>query len=158
MNFQEVLETGVDKDYKYCLASTSFSLPQAAIGFFSNLASSLFGSISTISNPIRSPMSLDPVGENQPCLPKEIETSSTVGGDYDCEVFGDNSMNQQVEVMEEQRNIKINSSGCEKPESFKQFDIVSGCSDHHFVDGVNKALGFSQVRQCENHYVLSKFC
>lgn len=140
---KEVLETGVDKDYKYSLASTSFSLPQAAIGFFSNLALSLFGSIGTISNPSRSPMSLDPVGENQPCLPKEIETSSTVGGDY--EVFGETSMHQQVEEMEEQKDIKINSSGCEKPESFKQFDIVSGCSDHHFVDGVNKALGFPQV-------------
>ena len=58
--------------------------------------------------------------------------------------FGEKVLNQEVEQIPWEKKY---SAGNGNPETFRQFDMASDCSDHHFLSS-SKEKSFSQVRNC----------
>lgn len=129
--------------------SSSFYLPQAAVGFFTSIANSLFGSISSTS-PSTSVSSC--------CMSEDAKESDVLLAKEECEThdfctelqpgefqeFGNKIFDLEVEEKQE-RDLSF-SKGCEKLYQYKQFDMVNDCSDHHFV-GSSSGLALAQVRK-----------
>lgn len=142
-NSQAVLDSNGDsKDcQKSSFVSPSFSLPQVAIGFFTSIASSLFGSmgftslLGTSDHVVEDGQRSGISSEDEEM---ELQSLCTLGPKSTASHW------PKVEGTQDSKEIPY-SSGREYHELFKQFDMVSGCSDHHFVDGAGKGLMPSQV-------------
>lgn len=149
-------------DGKDCLKksvdSSSLSLPRAAIGFFSNIAANLFGSLGSTSL-------LSTSGHVQYCqprskMPSEMEVLELCNlctaeqplqaGDF--ETFAERNSEQKVEETQKREDF-LSPSGSKSPEIFLKFDMISDCSDHHFINGSGKNLTSSQV-----NYISSPLC
>lgn len=128
--------------------SSSFFIPQAAIGFFSSITSSLLGSVCSTSNHISEDVRRSGVLHKEEVL--ELCNLCTVGPPLviaDLQTFLGTNPEQKVKETETLDSDELPFlAGSNKPELFRQFDMVSGCSDHNFVDGASKNLTSSQVR------------
>lgn len=134
---------------KFSWMPTSFFHPQAAIGFFSSIASSILGSLGS-----RSLLSQNSSG----CMPhdakeigilfeKEVLETCNHCAELDLselQTFETTNINQEVEEIEENKGSMMPRPS-ETSHQFRQFDMVSDCSDHHFL-GESKVLAVSQVR------------
>ncbi|KAF8409268.1 hypothetical protein HHK36_005342 [Tetracentron sinense] len=136
---------------KYPWESSAFFLPRAAIGFFTNIAASLFGSRGSTSSMTSSRIPEDENKFRSLHEKKVLENYdlSTEGRPLvvdDLETLIETTL--KVPVEEAQENNELPYSSCsEKPGQFKQFDMVGDCTDHHFVDVTGKALMLSQVKR-----------
>ncbi|KAH8511866.1 hypothetical protein H0E87_009156 [Populus deltoides] len=134
--------------------SSSFSLPEFTLGFFSRITEGIFGSFGCKS--VSGPISSDSISEdgNRSKTPEEKEKLETcdlcmelqplVAGDI-LRFEGTNlkpEANDDKESKEHRSSSASNSS-----EQFKRFDMVVDCSDHHFLDGEGNALALSQVKR-----------
>lgn len=135
---------------KFSWMPTSFFHPQAAIGFFSSIASSILGSLGS-----RSLLSQNSSG----CMPhdakeigilfeKEVLETCNHCAELDLselQTFETTNINQEVEEIEENKGSMMPRPS-ETSHQFRQFDMVSDCSDHHFL-GESKVLAVSQVKR-----------
>ncbi|KAJ0259827.1 ubiquitin-conjugating enzyme E2 24 [Hirschfeldia incana] len=121
------------------LESSSFFLPKAAIGFITNLASSLFGSHG--STPAISSHSRCNDTEEQSdseVLVQEATESYDISESKSDEVDKDTMVNLPITGI----NKTIDSSLVDNSRnlvSFKQFDMVTDCSDHHFFSSAKES-------------------
>lgn len=116
----------------------SFSLPQAAIGLFTSIASSFletFGSTSGQVSTNRKEHELEPEACNLCVAPDSSELQP----------FETANSEQEVEEDDENKDITF-PRAVQNPDQFKQFDMVSDSSDHHFLNE-SKALVLSQMKR-----------
>ena len=145
MNFD-----GADgSDKKFSWTPTSFFYPQAAIGFFSSIASSILGSLGSRS--LFSQESSGCISHNAKeygiLLEKEVLESCNHCAEQDLselQIFETTNIKQEFEEIEENKVSMMPRPG-ETSDQFRQFDMVSDCLDHHFL-GESKVLAVSQVR------------
>ncbi|CAK7350588.1 unnamed protein product [Dovyalis caffra] len=133
--------------------SSSFFLPQSALGFFSRIAEGIFGFFgsTTVSGPITS----DPIIEdgNQSKTPEEKDKPEACDLCFELQpLVADDRLrfegtNLKPEVFYGDENKHRSSSAGKRPEQFKRFDMVVDCSDNHFLDGAGNALALSQVKR-----------
>ncbi|KAJ6367731.1 hypothetical protein OIU78_000317 [Salix suchowensis] len=134
--------------------SSSFSLPQFTLGFFSRITQSIFGSFGSTSE--SGPVASDPISDdgNRSETPEEkgkletcdlcMEVQPLVDGDR----LRFERTNSNPETNDDQETEEHRSSSSRKSsKEFKRFDMVVGCSDHHFLDGEGNALTLSQVKR-----------
>ncbi|XP_059659106.1 probable ubiquitin-conjugating enzyme E2 24 [Cornus florida] len=135
---------------KGLLDFSSYSLPRAAVGFFTSITTSLFSYLVSKSLPGTSgPISEDAhdVTINEKCLESCnlcTEEPPTIVGDL--HTLGETKRELEFKVIPENEAFSF-SSGNKNIEEFRQFDMVSGCYDHYFVDGAGKGLTLSQVKR-----------
>ncbi|XP_052202118.1 probable ubiquitin-conjugating enzyme E2 24 [Diospyros lotus] len=131
---------------------SSLSLPRAAIEIFTCIVGSLFGSLGSTSLSgtcsLTPEEGLDLVSNSKPDV---LESSNfcTEGSAMildGLQTFQETNFEQQVKEIQEEK-APLLSSGVKHQEPFKQFDIVTGCLDHHFVDSSGKGLMLSQVKR-----------
>ncbi|KAL3519762.1 hypothetical protein ACH5RR_017911 [Cinchona calisaya] len=130
------------------LGSSSYSFPQAAIGLFTIIRSTLFGSLGSSlfgaykwlsENEQKTVISTEE--ELELCELDPVITPVDVG--Y-LETTEDKNSAQNIKEVEEEKDFALPSSS-KHPELFRQFDMVTDCSDHHFIDGAGKDQKSSQV-------------
>lgn len=137
---------------KVLLDIGSHFLPQAAIGIFTSIVGSLFGSVGSTSRSGTSDLALeerhDVVSNSEEDLPESCNlcTEDPPVVVDDVKTFGQTNLGQKVKAAEEEKAPSF-SSGCKYLESFKQFDMVTDCLDHHFFDSAGKGLPSSQVKR-----------
>ncbi|MBA0626823.1 hypothetical protein Godav_004416 [Gossypium davidsonii] len=146
LNFNSAIESGE----KFSLVPTSFFCPQAAIGYFTSIASSILGSLGP-----NSLISQDPSGcisrnakEYDILLEKEVAETCHHCAEQDMselQIFEMTNIRQEVEEIEENK-VSMMPKPVETSDQFRQFDMVSDCSDHHFL-GESKVLAVSQVKR-----------
>ncbi|XP_009605286.1 probable ubiquitin-conjugating enzyme E2 24 [Nicotiana tomentosiformis] len=149
---KDLLKFGGDREScnKSLWDSSSCLLSQAAIGFFSSITSSLFGPLS--SSLFGTYQAISEEGK-QSRLPNEeeiIELSNLNAGIPtlgvgDVKASSERELEQEQKTTEDQKDDVLSSSS-KLPEEFRQFDMVTGFSDHHFADGAGKAQ-LSQVKR-----------
>lgn len=130
------------------LDSGSCLLSRTAISFFSSITSSLFGSLST--SLFGTYQTISEEGQNSRFVNAEeaIELSHLNAGSptfEDLKASPEMEQEQGQETTEGQKDDALPSSG-KLPEHFRQFDVVTDFSDHHFADGAGKPQ-LSQVRR-----------
>ncbi|GLT82877.1 hypothetical protein SLE2022_012080 [Rubroshorea leprosula] len=117
-------------------SSNCFFLPQVAIAFFTSIASSLLGTLGSTSGHISADRK-----EYGILFEKETLEARNL-----C-VEPDPCDSKQEEVEENgENNCIMFSREAENTDQFRQFDIVSDCSDHHFL-GESKVLLPSQMKR-----------
>ncbi|CAH1415831.1 unnamed protein product [Lactuca virosa] len=116
-----------DDDEKDCLKmlydSTTFSVPRAAIGFLSNVATRFFGSQNYTTLYVSSDHVSDFNKEDDQTF---VETK-----------FEESEDSKVVPVLSNSENMK----------EIRQFDMVNDCSNHHFVDSPEKSSISTQVKK-----------
>ncbi|XP_010413814.1 PREDICTED: probable ubiquitin-conjugating enzyme E2 24 [Camelina sativa] len=130
---------GRNKNIPEC---SSFFLPKAAIGFITNLASSLFGSQSSTSHS-RCNDSEDQ--SDSEVIVQEVTESCDISESNSGEVHMATMVNLPTEGKEITKT--LDSTLLESSRElvrFRQFDMVNDCSDHHFLSS-DKGLAQSQV-------------
>lgn len=165
-DIQDLLKFGGDSEScnRSLWNSSSCLLSQAAIGFFSSITSSLFGPLS--SSLFGTYQAISEEGK-QSRLPNEeeiIELSNLNAGIPtlgvgDVKASSERELEQEQKTTEDQKDDVLSSSS-KLPEEFRQFDMVTGFSDHHFADGAGKAqlsqvkiiFSFSQVNMTASCY------
>ncbi|XP_031266851.1 probable ubiquitin-conjugating enzyme E2 24 isoform X2 [Pistacia vera] len=135
---------------KYPCEFSSFFLPRAAIGFFASITTSLFGSRGStpLSCPTLSGHISGDANESDLLLKKEISTTCDNCSEphsTELQTFGQKNLCEEVEDNQEKDGFKL-STACQNPYQFRQFDMVSDCSDHHFLDA-SKGLALPQVKR-----------
>lgn len=144
------LDGAAENCKKYPCDFSSFFLPRAAIGFFASIATSLFGirGSTPLSCPALSGHISGDANESELLLKKEIsKTCDNCSEPHSTELltFGQTNLCEEVnEDNQEKDGFKL-STACQNPYKFRQFDMVSDCSDHHFLDA-SKGLALPQVR------------
>ncbi|XP_068638745.1 probable ubiquitin-conjugating enzyme E2 24 isoform X2 [Aristolochia californica] len=111
--------------------SSAFSLPRAAIGFLTSVASSVFGL--RLSSSAKS-TSFEKVGKS--CLDIEDLPSSA----NSIEIFGQTSLKHAG------KEIPF-ASISENSGAFKRFDTVGNYLDHHFLNAISHSAVLSQVKR-----------
>lgn len=114
------------------LESSSFFLPKAAIGFITNLASSLFGSHG----------SAPAISSHSRCNDTEEQSDSEVLVQEATESHDTSESNSDevVNLPIAGINKTLDSSLVDSRNlvSFRQFDMVTDCSDHHFFSSAKE--------------------
>lgn len=125
----------------------SFFLPKAAIGFITNLASSLFGSqgsTSVISSHSRCNDSEDQ-SDAEVLVQEETESddvSESNSGEVDVATMVNLPIEEGKGINKTLDSTLLENS--RKLVTFRQFDMVNDCSDHHFLSS-GKGVAQSQV-------------
>lgn len=136
---------------KYPWESSYFSLPCAAIGFFTSIATSLFGHLgSTLqSDSVSSGHIPEDANENEILLEKEVFEANNICCEphlSELQTLRKTNLIQEVEEDPGKEELKA-FTACENSEDqFRHFDMVSDSSDHHFL-GASKGLALSQVKR-----------
>ncbi|GKV10906.1 hypothetical protein SLEP1_g22211 [Rubroshorea leprosula] len=115
----------------------SFSLRQAAIGFFTNIASAFLGTLGSTSGPISADRE-----ECEILLEKEVLEACDLCVEPDpgeLQTFGMGNSKQEVGDNDERKDAMFSREG-EITDWFRQFDMVSDCSDHKFHGEGNTQL------------------
>lgn len=120
---------------------SSRSLPQAAIGIFNSIMGSLYGSLGSASLIHTSDLALEE-GENLEKSEEDVPES--------CNLCTEGPANLPQRFDSKEEKAPLFSSDSKYIEPFKQFDMVSGCLDHHFVNGAGKGISLSQVKYNPN--------
>ncbi|KAL0407372.1 UNVERIFIED_CONTAM: putative ubiquitin-conjugating enzyme E2 24 [Sesamum latifolium] len=132
----------------YAKESSSNFISQVAIGFFSSITSSLFGSLTT--SLISGYKYTSECGQINGKPPEEesLELCNlNLGKQFP--VVDDLEMPEKttpLQIKEANEDIMMPSSS-KNPESFRQFDMVNDCSDHHFVKESGMDLHSPQVKR-----------
>ncbi|XP_030528822.1 probable ubiquitin-conjugating enzyme E2 24 isoform X2 [Rhodamnia argentea] len=135
--------------------STSFLLPQNAMRFLTSVAATLFRSFSSVSE--SGSVQFAPISEDENGCQASFEnvvvenccdTGSEIPSCAENELPASEWTSSKVEVKDDQdvRGL-LSSSKSMDVEQFKQFDMVTDCSDHHFLDGADKGVATSQVKK-----------
>ncbi|XP_030467855.2 probable ubiquitin-conjugating enzyme E2 24 [Syzygium oleosum] len=135
--------------------STSFSLPQNAKRFLTSVAATLFGSFGSASESGSVQFALISEDGNgcQASFENAVvenccDTGSEIQSCAENELPASEWMSLKVEVKDDQEERGLLSLSKSKDvEQFKQFDMVTDCSDHHFLDGADKGVASSQVKK-----------
>ncbi|XP_022925845.1 probable ubiquitin-conjugating enzyme E2 24 [Cucurbita moschata] len=128
---------------------TTCFLSRAAIEFFSNVFTTLFGSVrSTILSGTFTALQSFEGGDNIDILPEKevLQTCSQSTGRSQIaklKSFGETSLN--IEEIHENEASKLSTSS-ENDDLFTQFDMASDCPDHHFLSSGNASM-LSQARR-----------
>lgn len=136
---------------KYPWESSSFSLACAAIGFFTSIVTSLFGPLGSTSqsDSVSSGHIPEDANETEILLEKEVFEAKNICCEphpSELQTRGKTNLIQEVEEDPEKEEFKA-FTACENSEDqFRQFDMVSDSSDHHFL-GASKGLALSQVKR-----------
>ncbi|XP_022715879.1 probable ubiquitin-conjugating enzyme E2 24 [Durio zibethinus] len=146
LNFDGADEIGE----KFSWAPTSFFRPQAAIGFFSSIAASILGSLGSrlLLNQESSGHNSHDAKENGILFEKEVLKTCNHWAEQDLSelpIFETTNIKQDVKEIEENKGSMMPRPG-ETSDQFRQFDMDSDCSDHHFL-GESKVLAVSQVKR-----------
>ncbi|OVA07767.1 Ubiquitin-conjugating enzyme [Macleaya cordata] len=169
LEIKAVSDAGEADDKKEIWESSSLLLPRAAVGFFTNIAASLFGFLgsTSLSGSIETSCFGGPsenynhyfngsASEDEDKVGsvhgKEVigcgnlvrEEPLSVGNDF--ETIRKTSFKPEVEEAYDNKELSFSSS-CEGPGHFKQFDMIGDSSDHHFVYGSGKGHTLSQVNR-----------
>ncbi|KAK9014331.1 hypothetical protein V6N11_005493 [Hibiscus sabdariffa] len=134
---------------KFSWVPTPFS-PQAAIGFFTSIASSILGSLGHSSLLSRDSSGRISRNAKEYGILLEEEVLETC---YQCaeqdtselQILETTNLKQEADELEEKKCRTLLEPG-ETSSKFRQFDMVSDCSDHHFL-GESKVLAVSQVKR-----------
>lgn len=127
---------------------TTCFFSRAAIEFFSNVFTTLFGSVrSTIQSGTFTALQSFEGGDNIDILPEKevLQTCSQSTGRSQMaklKSFGETSLN--IEEIHENEASTLSTSS-ENYDLFTQFDMASDCPDHHFLSSGNASM-LSQVR------------
>lgn len=116
------------------MGSSSSSFQQAAVGLFTTISSTLFGSLGSSLFGAYRELSED---EEKTEISKEVElelsdlhpVDTPVEAGY-LETTGETNSVQNIK--EEEKDCEL-PAGRKHPEAFRQFDMVNDCSDHHFA-------------------------
>ncbi|XVF25803.1 hypothetical protein REPUB_Repub13aG0244900 [Reevesia pubescens] len=136
-----------ESDKKFSWAPTSFFRPQAAIGFFSSIASTILGSRSLLRQDSSRCIFHD-AKKYDIVLEKEVSETCNDFPEQDLselQIFEMTNKKMEVEEIEENKGSMMPKTS-ETSDQIRQFDMVSDCSDHHFL-GESKALAMSQVKR-----------
>ncbi|XP_062013154.1 probable ubiquitin-conjugating enzyme E2 24 [Rosa rugosa] len=135
----------------YTSESSSYFLPQAAIGFFSSIAVSLFGSHSytSLSGPSPSVCTSE-VGKESGISHEKgiVETRDVCTEPHstsESDIIGNENLNHEGEDIEGNRYLPCLKDK-ENADQFRQFDMLADCADHHF-HSASKELALSQVKR-----------
>lgn len=135
---------GSGENYKRHLWEfSSFFLPKAAIGFFTSISASLFGSVgsTSLSCPVVSVLNSGDGNESGSLHEKEVlETSDLLHTSRRTSLD-----HEEEETLDKDNDVLPFSTASKNSDLFRQFDMVGDCSDHHFL-GVGKGLALSQVK------------
>jgi ubiquitin-conjugating enzyme E2 O len=115
-------------DNKNCKKSSAF------VGFITNIASTLFGSMGFTS--LLSTSKNENDGQNTPISSEDNEEEKL-------DLCDSSIVGPTLSVSGWPTKKSVHEIG----EIFKQFDMVNGCVDHHFLDGAGKGLVPSQVKR-----------
>lgn len=134
--------------------SGSCLISRTAISFFSSITSSLFGSLST--SLFGTYQAISEEGQKSRIVNEEevIELSHLNAGVptfEDLKASPEMELELGQETTEGQKDDALPSSS-KLPEHFRQFDVVTDFSDHHFADGAGKA----QLSQVQNTFCFSQ--
>ncbi|KAK9681969.1 hypothetical protein RND81_10G040300 [Saponaria officinalis] len=135
--------------------SRLFSLSQAAVGFFSNIAANFFRSHGTTALP-RQSSCVHTIDEGKlghfdgQDMLKSCNMLSNIHelADGDFDAYGTRTSEQKMKATTDDSGVgampltEDRGSG-----QFKKFDIVGDCSDHHYVNGDFNGTALSQVRR-----------
>ncbi|XWS18390.1 hypothetical protein CRYUN_Cryun32bG0039400 [Craigia yunnanensis] len=157
LNFDGADESGK----KFSWTRPSFFRPQAAIGFFSSIASSILGSLgsrSLLSQESSGCISNDAKEYGILLEKEELETFNNCAEQdlSELQIFETENIKQEVEEIEENKGGMLPRPG-DTSDQFRQFDMVSDCSDHHFL-GESKVLAVSQVKRSWLKKVQQEWC
>ncbi|XP_073056031.1 probable ubiquitin-conjugating enzyme E2 24 isoform X1 [Primulina eburnea] len=137
---------GFDHDNAKDSGSISFS--EAALSVCTSITSSLFQSLSTALVGAYRGTSMDAINHGKPKGEDALELCNMdVGGRL---LMVDDSKTHQTITSEESKESSDDTTlpSCSKhPILFKQFDIVSGCLEHHFVNASGTGLQCSQMKR-----------
>ncbi|KAL3522275.1 hypothetical protein ACH5RR_015109 [Cinchona calisaya] len=141
---------GEECEYKLKNSSSS-SFPQAAIELFTSISSTLFGSWGSLLFGACRALSEDEeetVTSNQEevlelCDMHPVGTPVNVGH---LETTEETKSEQNIKEVEKEQDCALPSSS-KLPEIFRRFDMVSDCSDHHFVGAAGKGQQSSQMKR-----------
>ncbi|KAL6197157.1 hypothetical protein ACLB2K_032769 [Fragaria x ananassa] len=131
--------------------SNSYFLPQAAIGFFSSIAVSLFGShgYTSLSGPSSSVCTSEVGKESGFCHEKRIVENHDICTEphsmYESDISGNENLNLEGKDIEGSIYLPYLKDK-ESADQFRQFDMLADCADHHF-HGASKELALSQVKK-----------
>ncbi|EXC18111.1 putative ubiquitin-conjugating enzyme E2 24 [Morus notabilis] len=136
---------------KHLWESTSFFLPQAAIGFLTSIASSLLGTSGSTSRSGSTPLVHIPEVGSESGIPKEKEVLE--GSDLcnepqiidELDTFVKKILNQEAKQLPENKDLQ-QSTYSNNPDKFRQFDMAADCSDHNFISA-GKGFALSQVKR-----------
>ena len=130
------------------ISSSSSSFPQAAIGLFTTITSTLFGSLGSSLFGAYRWLSKDEEKavifseeELELCDIHPVSTPVDIG---EIETTKETNSVQHTKEVEEEKDCVLPCNN-KHPEFFRRFDMVNDCSDHHFVDGAGKGRQSSQV-------------
>ncbi|KAF5728680.1 ubiquitin-conjugating enzyme family protein [Tripterygium wilfordii] len=138
---------------QYPRESGSSFLPRSAIGLFTSVTASIFGSLG--STTLSGLLSLGHFAKNgdQSKLPQERELVDTCGLSADKQALTLQEVqlsktSSSQETIDLQENKELQSSSVRKnSEKFRRFDMVDGCSDHHYLDGPCEGLVLPQMKR-----------
>ncbi|GAB2298676.1 hypothetical protein Dimus_032747 [Dionaea muscipula] len=135
---KDVLVTDMDGGNRrgYNEKSNFFGLPRAAIGFFNGIAASFFGSHRFPQQILEAPAADE--GKDGSLKDQVVVESCDISKDL---------QGSEDEVMKKPESSVILSSYTKISEHFKQFDIVSDCTDHHFANGAGGRFPLSQIKK-----------
>ncbi|KAF2297693.1 hypothetical protein GH714_002283 [Hevea brasiliensis] len=152
---KDLLNSNGNNDCKrYPWKSSPFFLPQSTIGFFKNIAESVFGYIGSTS--LSSPLSSGsfPKDDNQSQTHEErgilencdlcTEMQPLIPGEM--QVFEKTSLKPEANHIQENKELQSLPTN-KNVERFMQFEMVSDCTDHHFIGGAGRGLALSQVKR-----------
>jgi ubiquitin-conjugating enzyme E2 O len=145
LNFNDAGENRTE----HTLESDSYSLPRAAIGFFSSIAATLFGSSSS-STPLSCAVSYSShasqdINESENYFESQTLETCDLLGHSEFPELGTPEDDHEVKQNEENETFTYLTTD-ENLDRFRQFDLVQDCSDHHFLDASNK-LAQIQVKK-----------
>lgn len=133
--------TLADKEKSIPIANL-FSIPQAAVGFLSNVASRL-GLKSAGYNPVNT-------GIVEDLCDKELSEFVLSKGKVVLESEIVASMDANILICQlttsQCKDSEQSSLRAESPATFSHFDMIGDCLDHHFINGSGKESAMSQVR------------
>ncbi|XP_047325661.1 probable ubiquitin-conjugating enzyme E2 24 [Impatiens glandulifera] len=110
--------------------SVACSLPRAALGIFTSILGGLFGS-----------SQFTPLSDSSEHHSEDLREQAAPESFIELENL------QQVEDVVYDEKAFLVSSSSDNLQAFKSFDMVTGCSDHHFFDCAGKEFPSSQVRR-----------
>lgn len=134
--FKCICQDVLDLNYNNLKDYSSYSLYQVAVGVFTSITSSLVGSLGSAVVCAYKRTSLDVPKLEIPTEEEALELCTMQIVDEplvvdDSEIYG--MITSQLRSNEANEDT-ILPSGSKLPEQFRQFDMVSGGLDHHFVD------------------------
>ncbi|XP_015890104.1 probable ubiquitin-conjugating enzyme E2 24 [Ziziphus jujuba] len=131
--------------------SSSFFFPQAAIGFFTSIATSLLGSFGSTSLGGTVPYVHVSEVEKESGISNEKQGSETSELCLEphpiskLEIYDEKRLDEEGNEIQWDKDLP-HTTADKNPNKFRQFDMVPDCLDHHFLEA-SKGPALSQVRR-----------